>query len=181
MYSFINLIHVNRKKNACFPYNFYILEDTQKWVKSIQQKIHEHDVNALVFCDNKLYSGGVDSYLACSYHPPKTVLKMPPILQSPCVQLATEARYILLRYSKHVEVWTLGRSENADSSYRGLMPLTDEPKKLLVLQRITKDYDGDEEKEGVICSCISKDGKWIILSTCLGIRLFQLEVSTTKY
>lgn len=156
----------------CFMY--YILGDTQKWVKSIQQKIHEHDVNALVLCDKKLYSGGVDSYLTCSYHPPKTLLKMPPILQGPCVHLAAEARYLLLRYSKHVEVWTLGRSENTESSYRGLVALTNEPKKLLVLQRVTKDYDGDEEKEGVFCSSISNDGQWIIFSTCLGIRLFQL-------
>lgn len=133
----------------------------------------------MTFCGNKLYSGGVDSYLACSYHPPKTVLKMPPILQSPCVHLATEARYLMLRYSKHVEVWTLGRSEDTDSNYRGLVTLKDEPKKLLVLRRITKDYDGDEEKQGVLFSCISSNGKWIIFSTNLGIRLFQFDYVST--
>ncbi|KAJ8927588.1 hypothetical protein NQ314_019933 [Rhamnusium bicolor] len=147
--------------------------DTEKWVKSIQRKIHEHDVNALTICDNKLYSGGADSYLACSFHPPKTLLKVPPILQNPCVSLASEARYMMLRYHKHVEVWSLGKSENTEASYRGFLNLKDEPKKLLVLQRVNKDYDGDEEKEGVICSCISSDGKWILFSTCLGIRLFQ--------
>lgn len=154
---------------------FFFSDDTQRWVKSIYRKIHEHDVNALIFCDNKVYSGGVDSYLACSYHPPKTVLKMPPILQGPCVHLATEGRYLMLRYSKHVEVWSLGRSESADSSYRGLITLKKEPKKLLVLQRVTKDYDGDQEKQGVLFSCISNNGKWIIFSTSLGIRLFQMD------
>ncbi|XP_018569516.1 U3 small nucleolar RNA-associated protein 4 homolog [Anoplophora glabripennis] len=154
--------------------------DTQKWVKSTQKHIHDHDVNALIFCNNKLYSGGADSYLAGSCHAPKTVLKMPPILQGPCVHLATEARCLMLRYSKHVEVWTLGRSENTDSNYRGLITLKEEPKKLLVLQRVIKDYDGDEEKLGVLFSCISNNGKWIIFSTSLGVRLFQLDYVEEK-
>ncbi|KAJ8924814.1 hypothetical protein NQ315_000968 [Exocentrus adspersus] len=136
-------------------------DNNYKWVKSIRRKIHEHDVNALVICDNKLYSGGVNSYLTCCYHPPKTVLMSPPILQEPCVHLASKARYLMLRYSKHLEVWCLGRGAESDASYRGTVSLTSEPKKLLVLQRITKDYDGDEEREGVF--------------TCLGIRLFQFE------
>ncbi|KAJ8946719.1 hypothetical protein NQ318_020813 [Aromia moschata] len=150
-----------------------VKEGSEKWVKSIQRKIHEHDVNALVVCDNKLYSGGMDGYLACSFHPPKTLLKVPPILQNPCVQLAAEARCLMLRYSKYVEVWSLGRSENVEASFRGMLSLRDEPKKLLALQRVSKDYSGDEEQEGVNCSCMSDDGKWIMFSTCKGIRLFR--------
>lgn len=53
-----------------------VKEGTQKFVKSIERKIHEHDVRAMVLCDNKLYSGGADGYLACSYHPPKTLIKI---------------------------------------------------------------------------------------------------------
>lgn len=74
-----------------------VKDGLNKWVRSVQRKIHEHDVNALVLVDNKLYSGGDDSYLACSYYPPKTLLKVPPLLQNPCVQVASNARYILLR------------------------------------------------------------------------------------
>lgn len=79
----------------------------------------------------------------------------------------------MLRHSKFLEVWSLGRSENTESNYRGLVGLKEEPKKLLVLQRVTKDYDGEEEKEGIICSCMSNNGKWIFYSTSLGIRLFE--------
>ncbi|KAG5898118.1 hypothetical protein JTB14_006330 [Gonioctena quinquepunctata] len=153
---------------------------TQKWVKSIQRKIHEHDVNSLVICDNKLYSGGADSYLSCSYHPPKTLLKFPPVLQQPCVHISQTAKYLMLQHSKHVELWSLGKSQNTEASYRGMVSLEQDPKKLLVLQRVTKDYDGDEEKEGVICCCVSSDGQWILFSTSLGVRLFQLMQEVEK-
>ncbi|KAJ8982687.1 hypothetical protein NQ317_013159 [Molorchus minor] len=144
-----------------------------KWVKSIQRKIHEHDVNSLVFCENKLYSGGADGYLACSYYPPKTLLKLPPVLQGPCVHVAADARYILLRYAKHIEIWTLGKAGDVETDRRGMLHLENEPKKLLVLNRLSKDYNGEEEKEGINCSCMSNDGKWIFFSTCKGVRLFQ--------
>lgn len=142
-------------------------------MKSIQRKIHEHDVHALALCGNKLYSGGADSYLACSFHPPKTLLKLPPILQSPCVYISPQARYFMLRYPKFLEIWSLGKSENTESSYRGLVNLKEEPKKLLVLQKISKDFEGDEDKEGIISSCISNNGKWIFYSTNLGSKLFE--------
>lgn len=69
-----------------------------KWVKSIQRKIHEHDVRAMVFHRGKLYSAGVDSYLVCSYHPPKTLIKHAPVLQSPCVQVPALGGLIILRF-----------------------------------------------------------------------------------
>ncbi|XP_074029648.1 UTP4 small subunit processome component l(3)72Dn [Leptinotarsa decemlineata] len=144
----------------------------QKWVKSIQRKIHDHDVNALVICDNKLYSGGADGYLSCSFHPPKTLLKLPPLLQDPCVHVSQEAKYVMLQYPKHIELWGLGKSQNTEASYRGMVSLEKDPKKLLVLQRVGKGCD-DEEREGVICCCVSDDGHWIMYSTSLGIRLFQ--------
>ncbi|CAG9829555.1 unnamed protein product [Diabrotica balteata] len=146
---------------------------TQKWVRSIQRKIHEHDVNSLVLLDNKLYSGGADSYLACSYHPPKTLLKLPPLLQNPCAQVASSSNYLLLKFSKHIEIWSLGKSKNVDVSFRGLIPLKEEPKKLLELKRVTKNYDGEEDKEGIISCAISNNGKWIIYSTAKGVNLFQ--------
>ncbi|CAG2060683.1 unnamed protein product, partial [Timema podura] len=52
-----------------------------KWVRSIQRRIHTHDVRALVLADNKLYSAGVDSYLAMSSFPPKALHKYAPTLQ----------------------------------------------------------------------------------------------------
>lgn len=41
------------------------------------------------------------------------------------------------------------------------------------LKRVSKDYDGEEDSEGIICASISADGKWIIYSTVLGVNLFQ--------
>ncbi|XP_028130689.2 U3 small nucleolar RNA-associated protein 4 homolog [Diabrotica virgifera virgifera] len=146
---------------------------TQKWVRSIQRKIHEHDVNSLVLLDNKLYSGGADSYLACSYHPPKTLLKLPPLLQNPCAHVASSSNYLLLKFPKHIELWSLGKSKNVDASFRGLIALKEEPKKLLELKRVTKNDDGEEDKEGIISCAISNNGKWIVYSTAKGVNLFQ--------
>ncbi|CAH1156149.1 unnamed protein product [Phaedon cochleariae] len=156
-----------------------VKDGARKWVKSIQRKIHEHDVNALIILDNKLYSGGADSYLACSYHPPKTLLKLPP-LQNPSIQISAASKYLLLQYPKHVELWRLGRTRDVEASYRGFLTLEKDPKKLLVLQRTTKDYDGDKEREGVICSSMSKDGQWLLFSTNLGVSLFQFSCEDDK-
>lgn len=79
----------------------------------------------------------------------------------------------MLRYPRCLEIWSLGKSENTDIDYRGLINLKENPKKLLVLQRVSTDYDGDEEKDGIIWCGISNNGKWIFYSTRLGIRLFE--------
>nr|CAH7757375.1 unnamed protein product [Callosobruchus chinensis] len=151
--------------------------ENQKWVKSIQRKIHEHDVNALVLFDGKLYSGGADSYLACSFYPPKTLLKYPPIPQS-CVHLAKEARYIMLQHSNYIELWSLGKSQMVENNYTGIVDLQEEPKKLLVLHKTVTDQDDVKEREGINCCCISNNGRWIMYSTNLGSRLFKLDRDT---
>nr|CAI5842239.1 unnamed protein product [Callosobruchus analis] len=147
--------------------------ENKKWVKSIQRKIHEHDVNALVLYNDKLYSGGADSYLACSFYPPKTLLKYPPVLQS-CVHLAKEARYIMFRHSNHIELWSLGKSQKVENNYTGLVDLQEEPQKLLVLHKTVADQDDVKEREGINCCCVANNGKWIMYSTNLGSRLFKL-------
>ena len=54
----------------------------RKWAKGGQRKIHEHDVRALaISSDKKLYSGGIDGYLALSSYPPKVLIKFPPLLK----------------------------------------------------------------------------------------------------
>lgn len=87
-------------------------EEHVKWVKSIQRVIHDHDVRCLVTCGNKLYSGGVDGYLAHSSYPPKVLIKYPPLLQPPCVELASEVKYMLLRYPNSVTLWKLNIGKN---------------------------------------------------------------------
>lgn len=54
----------------------------RKWAKSGQRRVHDHDVRALALSsDNKLYSGGVDGYLALTSYPPKLLIKYPPVLK----------------------------------------------------------------------------------------------------
>lgn len=72
-------------------------DDVFKWVRSVHRKIHDHDVRALVLCDGKVVSGGVDCYLNISSYPPKVLHKYPPILQKPCVTVGMEKRLLLLR------------------------------------------------------------------------------------
>lgn len=33
--------------------------DNKKWVRSVQRRIHDHDVRALAFCHGRLFSGGL--------------------------------------------------------------------------------------------------------------------------
>lgn len=146
----------------------------QKWVKSIQRKIHDHDVRALLLVENKLYSGGVDGYLACSYYPPKTLLKYSPFLQQPCVVISRKKRYILLKHAKYVELWSLGDvNSNENDGYNGLLPLKNNPKKLLHLCRTVKDESGEHVKEGIACCAISDDGSWLAYSTDRTLRIFH--------
>jgi U3 small nucleolar RNA-associated protein 4 len=151
-----------------------VKDDTQKWVRSIQRKIHEHDVRAMVIDGHKLYSSGVDGYLACSYHPPKTLLKFPPILQNPCVKVCSKARYVMLRYPDFIEVWSLGTANNAKDEQTGLFMLDTNPKKLVVIRKTVKNAAG-ERSEGIICATMSDDGTLILYSTRLGVRLLKLE------
>lgn len=151
-----------------------IKEQNEKWVKSIQRKVHDHDVRDLILVNNKLYSGGVDGYLACSYHPPKTVIKYPPVVHNHNIAIAKLGRLILLQYSNYIEVWNLGstmKTPNENGSYY----LENDAKKLLNLERSVKDEAKERYKETIICSAISLDGKYIAFSCVSGCRLYEFE------
>ncbi|RZC36716.1 cirhin, partial [Asbolus verrucosus] len=156
-----------------------VKDEAYRWVRSIQRKIHEHDVRALVLNGHKLYSSGVDGYLACSYHPPKTLLKYPPILQNPCATVCTKSQYILLRYPKFIEIWSLGVSGGERDKHTGLFAVKSEPKKLVVVQKVVK-TDEEERKEGIVCATMSHDGKLILYSTRLGVRLLKFVCDEDK-
>ncbi|XP_069701427.1 U3 small nucleolar RNA-associated protein 4 homolog isoform X2 [Periplaneta americana] len=141
-----------------------------KWVKSIQRRIHEHDVRALTLAEGKLLSAGVDSYLALSSYPPRVLVKYPPLLQGPCVSICPEVRCIMLRYSSHLEVWRLGNSASAqveNNVQEGELPLVQNPVRLLTL----KSRGGDE----VVCANMSSNGKWITYSTLTALCLFKFD------
>ena len=149
-----------------------VKDDSQKWVRSVQRKTHDHDVRALALDGNKLYSSGVDGYLACSY-PPKTLSKFAPILQAPCVTLCSKARYVMLRYPKFIEVWTLGESGGEKDKRTGMFTVDKRPQKLVLVQKVVK-VDDNDRKEGILCATMSDDGGLILYSTRLGVRLLKL-------
>lgn len=150
------------------------MKENRKWVKNTERKIHDHDVRALVLVEDKMYSGGVDGYLACSYYPPKTLLKYPPFPQNPCAIVSKTSRYILLKYAKHLELWSLGTVNASDKNgYNGLLPLKDGPKKLLQLCRTVKDESGEQVREGIACCALSNDGSWVAFSTDRTLRIFR--------
>lgn len=84
----------------------------QKWVKFIQRSLHEHDVKALAFGGDKVFSGGVDGFLGTSYSSKQKkgqeIAKYGPFLQPPSIVVAEQSRVLLLRYTNYVELWRLG-------------------------------------------------------------------------
>lgn len=142
-----------------------------QWVKGIERKLHVHDVRALVEYNGKLYSAGVDGYLAVSSYPPKNLVKYPPLLQPPCAMVCRKSRCILLRYTNYLELWRVGSSTKDAPKLVGpvmLYQLEDEPIKLLRLE--TKD------DENIISYAINKDSKMIVYSTNTYVRVFNFDV-----
>lgn len=163
--------------------NIAVRGDLHKWVKSVQRKVHDHDVRALVMNKKYLYSGGVDGYLACSYYPPKTLLKYPPVSSHPnnCAEIASKARYILLKYPKSVELWSMGEEAEQEKKVKfgAMLPIKKKPVKLLVLQRQVK-TDIGVKREGILSSTINSTGKYIAFSTMSALRLFRFDYMNNK-
>ncbi|XP_011647712.1 U3 small nucleolar RNA-associated protein 4 homolog [Pogonomyrmex barbatus] len=142
-----------------------------QWVKGIERRLHVHDVRALVEANGKLYSTGVDGYLAVSSYPPKNLVKYPPLLQSPCAIICRKSRCILLRYTNYLELWRLGSAtKDPPELVRSSMlhQLDEEPIKLLQLQT--------KNDESIISCAINKDSKTIVYSTDTHVRVFNFDV-----
>ncbi|XP_043260482.1 U3 small nucleolar RNA-associated protein 4 homolog [Colletes gigas] len=150
-----------------------IMKSTGKpqWVKGIERRLHAHDVRALVDADGKLYSAGVDGYLAQSSYPPKILVKYPPLLQPPCATVCRKSRCILLRYTNFLELWRLGSPTKVspESVHPGMFhQLEEEPIKLLQLKT--------RGEENIISCAINKDSKTIVYSTDSHVRVFHFDV-----
>ncbi|OAD61377.1 Cirhin [Eufriesea mexicana] len=142
-----------------------------QWVKGIERRLHAHDVRALVEANGKLYSAGVDGYLAQSSYPPKVLVKYPPLLQLPCATVCRKSRCILLRYTNFLELWRLGSSTKVspESIRPGMFhQLEEEPIKLLQLKT--------KRDENIISYAINKDSKTIVYSTDSHARVFNFDV-----
>ncbi|XP_014474732.1 PREDICTED: cirhin [Dinoponera quadriceps] len=142
-----------------------------QWVRGIERRLHVHDVRALVESNGKLYSAGVDGYLAVSSYPPKNLVKYPPLLQVTCAATCRKSRCILLRYSNYLELWRLGSVAKDQSNVDGQSveyELDEEPIKLLRLDM--------QEDESIISYAINKDSKTIVYSTDTHVKVFNFDV-----
>lgn len=142
----------------------------EKWLKSVQRIVHTHDVNSLQLAGEFLISGGVDTNLVFSRFPPKTVVKFSPFSQLSYCSVAPEASLLLLRYQSHLEVWKLGKTNASSGKDREHLPLTLSPVKALLLE--------SKERQQIMCSAISSDGRWLAYSTASGLKVFHLNMGS---
>lgn len=143
-----------------------------QWVKGIERRLHAHDVRALVEAGGKLYSAGVDGYLAVSSYPPKLLIKYPPFLKPPCVKVCRKSRCVMLQYTNYLELWRLGRpvkpTKEACISPGVFHQLDENPMKLLELRT--------KNEETIVAWAVSKDSTLIVYSTDTHLRVFNFDV-----
>lgn len=136
------------------------------WVKSNVRLIHTHDVRALALtCDDKMFSGGVDTVLVLSYYPPKTVIKFQALPHPGSISVAGEAESILLRYNEHLELWQLGSSGEDGGPTGRFLPISKDRVKLLEI--------GAHEDEVIEWCAVSPQSLWITYIVKGNIRIFQ--------
>jgi len=138
----------------------------RKWVKSLHRQVNTHDVRCLLAFRDKIYSGGVDSYLTISAYPARTITKLPPIPAGSNICVAGESRAVLLRYRDSLEVWRLGQTSRNSGMIGTVLPLDKEPVKLIKME--TKD------SEFIINCAVSRDCGWISYSTPTRTRLYKI-------
>lgn len=154
-----------------------------KWVKFFQRSVHEHDVKTIQFVDERVFSGGVDGFLGHSYSSKskdrQLISKYGPFLEQPCSTIAADKRILLLKYLNYLELWKLGqptekvRLVDDEEEKRTFFALEEDLQKLLELRA--------KNDATIVCSSISPNGKYVIYSTSVEIRIFRLtyEVSST--
>lgn len=74
----------------------------------------------------------------------------------------------------------MGAANQAEPHYQGLLELKSKPKKLLVVQKIGKNWANEDEAEAIVCASISAGGRWIFLGTCTGFRLYVFSMYGDK-
>ncbi|XP_023224125.1 U3 small nucleolar RNA-associated protein 4 homolog isoform X1 [Centruroides sculpturatus] len=144
----------------------------QKWVKSVQRRLHTHDVTAVTLAKEYLISGGIDVCLTLSKYPPKTQIKCSPFPKKCQVSVANKAHCLLLNYSNSLEMWQLGHTNSNSGNNGEILPLVSREKKILQLNC--------KNNETIICCCLSDDGRWLAYSTKEKLKLyhFSLEEDT---
>ncbi|XP_050429203.1 U3 small nucleolar RNA-associated protein 4 homolog [Adelges cooleyi] len=133
--------------------------ECNKWIRSVQLVAHRVEVKSLIHFKGNLYSGGIDGYLCVSSYPPKLLVKYPPLISS-SIALATDSRYVLLKYPSRLDIWYLADKHRYENKLA----------KLATIQYSKNDF--------VRCSAISPDGTWIVYSTEEKLKIFSLIMDT---
>lgn len=145
----------------------------KKWVKSVQRRLHTHDVAALVLAKEYLVSGGIDTYLTFSKYPPKTQIKCSPFPKNYQVSVADKVHCILLNYSNALEMWQLGKT-NINSGKNGeVLPLVSKERKILKLNC--------KEDETIICCALSDNGRWLAYSTQEKLKMYYFSLEEESF
>jgi len=138
-----------------------------KWVKSLHRVISTHDVRSLVSMGDRLYSGGVDTYLQVSTYPGRHVDRFPYLPRSSALAVASPARLFMVAYKASLEVWKLGSTDSLSGALGTLLPLSGSPSKLLEVSC--------KPGERVTASAIHPSGRWLVYSTDRRLRLLRME------
>ncbi|KAK7083769.1 U3 small nucleolar RNA-associated protein 4 [Halocaridina rubra] len=125
-----------------------------RWIPTVKLRVHTHDVRALAFTnEGKLYSGGVDTILACSSYPPKVVIKTPTPLYPGYVSLGRQSDCVLLRYKERLELWRLGKPRVTGEPQEMFHAIEEDRQKLVELHC--------KEGESIDWCALSPEGFWI--------------------
>lgn len=142
-----------------------------KWVKSLHRVISSHDVRSLVSAGDRLYSGGVDTYLQVSAYPGRHVTRLPCLPPPSSISVASDSRLLLLPFTSRLEVWRLGSSQYLTGGLGTVLPLEAEPAKLMEVEA--------KQGERIVCSAIHNQGRWLAYSTDCRLRLLRLDISAS--
>lgn len=165
----------------------------EQWVKSYQNSINQHDVRDIAVLDQKVLSVGVDGYISTFHYVRKGFQRIPHLLPTPRSLVCSSKKFLLLRYSNHLEVWKLGaflkdksgrpvaepanviiknkiNTENNHSDcekVNEMLKISENPVKLLSLQT--------KGKKQIQSCAISPNGELIVYSTESHTRMLKLD------
>ncbi|XP_039285245.1 U3 small nucleolar RNA-associated protein 4 homolog isoform X2 [Nilaparvata lugens] len=145
---------------------YFTRKEKVEWIRSGNFKFHSHDVNAIAVCeDDKIFTGGVDSYLVASKLYPLIFQRYLPLPENKCVSVCENARCVLLRYQKHLEVWRLPASTATDL-------FDSAPTKLIEMHSI----DG----QTILSASAPSHAQMAAYSTNTTVRLLKLDLSVDQ-
>eukprot|EP01102_Stenamoeba_stenopodia_P021466 TRINITY_DN8652_c0_g1_i1.p2 TRINITY_DN8652_c0_g1~~TRINITY_DN8652_c0_g1_i1.p2 ORF type:complete len:875 (-),score=212.31 TRINITY_DN8652_c0_g1_i1:56-2680(-) len=172
-----------------------IADDNQsKWVYSDSHRSHTHDIRALALHEDVLLSGGVDTQITVmrfsrsedkeqqtlewnyKISQKNPSMKVPPYQPIHFASFATNARLVLLRFSRALQVWRIGDGTLSQQSEK--IDEEDEENRTQLMVDIPNELVAELHLKGrnLRCSAISRDGKYIACSDSGSVRIFRFNV-----